>query len=118
MPATRLAPIEATTFQLLGELEAYELHLHEVARQWGQTGDVVLFGEAGRSLDRIRGLASALPAVSALWVMVMVSHAELMHDLWRVSNGERLDMACEVQGHLAYVRELATACRQLLLRTA
>jgi hypothetical protein len=75
---------------------------------------VVLFGEPGRSMDRMRLLAVAIPQISAQWVMVLISHTELMHNLWRTTRGEPLDVAAEVEDHLAAVGALAAICRRLL----
>jgi hypothetical protein len=74
----------------------------------------VLFGETGTAMDRMRTLAVAVPELSAPWLMVMISHTELMHNLWRVSKGAALDVAAEVEGHLAGVSALAARSRRFL----
>jgi hypothetical protein len=114
MPVQPFAALNPILFKLLAELEAYESSVHRLTREWQSTQDLVLFGEAGRSMDRMRSLAVALPELSAQWLMVMISHTELMHNLWRVSKGESLHVPAEVEGHLAFVRALAARCRRLL----
>jgi len=49
-------------------------------------------------------------------VMVMISHTELMHNLWRMTKGEPLDLAAEVDDHLGAVAVLAARCRRLLVQ--
>ena len=85
MSRSHFPELNAILFQLMAELEAYEAHIRVLVREWQVRQDVVLFGEAGKSMDRMRLLAVALPQLSAHWVMVMISHTELMHNLWRCS---------------------------------
>jgi hypothetical protein len=106
--------LDTILFKLMAELEAYESSVHRLAREWQTTQDLVLFGEAGRAMDRMRSLAVALPELSAQWLMVMISHTELMHNLWRVSKGESLHVPAEVEGHLACVSAMSARCRRLL----
>lgn len=106
----------AILFQLLAELEGYESHIQALGREWQAHQDVVLFGEPGKAMDRMRSLAVAIPQLSAQWVMVMISHTELMHNLWRMKKGEPLDVATEVRDHLAAVTSLAAKCRRLLVQ--
>lgn len=114
MSGLHFPALDASLVQLLAELDAYESCVHRLARDWQTTQDLVLFGEVGRVMDRIRKLAGALPQLSAPWLMVMISHTELMHNLWRVSKGEALDVGAEVEGHLACVGALAAHCRGLM----
>jgi hypothetical protein len=106
--------LNAIVFQLLAELEGYELQVHRLAREWESTQELVLFGETGRAMDRMRALAGALPQLSVQWVMIMISHTELMHNLWRVSRGEKIDIPAEIKGHLEAVDAMAAKCRRLL----
>jgi hypothetical protein len=108
--------LNAILFQLLAELEQYETHIERLGRDWEARQDVMLFGEPGKSMDRMRVLAVAIPQLSAHWVMVMISHTELMHNLWRMTKGEPLDLAAEVGDHLAAVTGLSAKCRRLLLQ--
>lgn len=103
--------------QLLAELQGYEARIQGLRRGWQAHEDVVLFGEPGKSMDRMRSLAAAVPQLSAQWVMVMISHTELVHDLWRRKKGEPLDVAGEVRDHLAAVDSLAAQCRRLLVHS-
>lgn len=105
----------AILLQLLAELQAYESHLQELVRDSRTGQDVVLFGEPSKAMERMRTLAAPIPQLSAPWLMVMISHSELMHDLWRAAKGEALDLAAQVEDHLAAVTALAGGCRRLLV---
>lgn len=106
--------LNATLLQLLSELQDYEAHVHRLARDWESDREPELFGEFGRAMDRMRGPAGAVPLISVQWLMLLISHTELMHNLWRASRGEPLDVATQVQDHLSCVHTLATRCRVLL----
>lgn len=108
--------LNAILFQLLAELDGYESHIRRLGREWQKHQDVMLFGEPGQAMDRMRMLAVSIPQLSAQWVMVMISHTELMHNLWRMRKGEPLDVATEIDDHLAAVTGLAAKCRRLLLQ--
>ena len=116
MSRNHLPELNAILFQLLAELEGYEAQIQRLGRQWQLQKDVVLFGEAGKSMDRMRMLAVSVAPISAQWVMVMISHTELMHNLWRMTRGESLDVATEVEDHLAAVTSLAAQCKRLLVQ--
>ncbi|QJW83950.1 hypothetical protein HK414_08230 [Ramlibacter terrae] len=102
--------------RLLSELQAYEAHVRELTRKWDREPRVVVFGEAGRAMDRMRGLAAAHPQLSAQWLMLMISHAELMHNGWRAAKGEAVALDMEVRDHLACVSALQARCLELLVR--
>lgn len=114
MSRNHFPELNAILFQLLDELEAYASQVERLGKECQQRADLMLFGEPGKSMDRMRMLAAAIPQVSAQWVMVMISHTELMHDLWRVTKGEARDMAAEVEDHLACVAAMRSRCRHLL----
>ncbi|RYF36123.1 MAG: hypothetical protein EOO21_02695 [Comamonadaceae bacterium] len=76
----------------------------------------MLFGEAGRAMDRMRNLAAGHHALSSEWLMVVISHAELMHNAWRAARGEPLSMATEVEDHLKCVTAMQARCRQMLMQ--
>ena len=116
MSRNHLPELNAILFQLLAELEGYELQVGRLAQEWQEQRDVVLFGEAGRTMERMRMLAVSIPQLSAQWVMVMISHTELMHNLWRMTKGEPLDVATELEDHLSAVTALAAKCQRLLVQ--
>lgn len=116
MSLSHFPELKAILFQLLAELEAYESHVERLGRDWEPRRDIVLFGAPGQSMDRMRVLAASIPQLSAQWVMVMISHTELMHNLWRMTKGEPLDVATEVEDHLAATRSMGAKCRRLLLQ--
>ena len=115
MREAHIPAVNAILFELLAQLRGYESHVDQLAREWHTERDVVLFGEAGRAMDRIRMLVVEVPRLSAQWLMLMISHAELMHNLWRMTRGESLDLDAEVRDHLACVTALAASCRHLLV---
>lgn len=115
MRPSHLPDPNAILLQLLAELQAYEAHVRGLLRDSQQRHDVVLFGEPSKAMDRMRALAACVPQLSAPWLMVMISHSELMHDLWRAAKGEALDLATQVEDHLAAVTALGVGCRRLLV---
>lgn len=115
MSRSHFPELNAILFQLLAELEAYESHIERLGRDWETRREVVLFGAAGKAMDRMRLLAVAIPELSVQWVMVMISHTELMHNLWRMTKGAPLDVATEVEDHLASVAAMVAKCRKLLV---
>jgi hypothetical protein len=116
MSRSHFPELNAILFQLLAELEGYESHIERLGREWPKRQDVVLFDEASNAMDRMRTLAVAIPQLSAQWVMVMISHTELMHNLWRMTKGAPLDVVTEVADHLACVTSMAAKCRRLLVQ--
>ena len=116
MSRSHFPELTAILFQLLAELEGYEAHIQRLGQEWETGRDVMLFDEPGRAMDRMRVLAAAIPQLSAQWVMVMISHTELMHNLWRMTKGEPLDVGTEVADHLAAVTAMAARCRSLLVQ--
>ena len=116
MARSHFPELNAILFQLIAELEGYEAHIQRLGREWETHREVVLFDEPGRAMDRMRLLAVAIPQLSAQWVMVMISHTELMHNLWRMTKGEPLDVVTEIEDHLAAVTGLAAKCRRLLVQ--
>lgn len=116
MSRNHFPELNAILGQLLTELETYESHIQQLAQEWQARQDIVLFGEPGKSMDRMRVLAAAVPPLSAQWVLLLISHTELMHNLWRMKKGEPLDVHTEVEDHLGAVAGLAAKCRRLLLQ--
>lgn len=116
MSLGHVSELNAILFQLLAELEGYESHIERLGQEWQARREVVLFDEPGRTMDRMRTLAVSVPQLSVQWVMVMISHTELMHNLWRMTKGEPLDVATQVEDHLDCVAAMATKCRRLLVQ--
>lgn len=116
MARSHFPELNTILFQLLAELESYESHIQRLGQEWETRREVVLFDEPGKTMDRMRTLAVSLPQLSVQWVMVMISHTELMHNLWRMTRGEPLDVDAQVEDHLACVAAMAAKCRRLLVQ--
>ena len=116
MSRSHFPELHAILVELLSELEGYESHIRRLVQEWHAERDVVLYGEAGKAMERMRLLAVAVPQLSVPWAMVVISHAELMHNLWRVLRGATLEPALETEDHIAAVTTLATHCRRLLVQ--
>lgn len=61
-------------------LGTYEAHVRQLVFTWL---DMDLYHTVSAEIDAIRSLCADLPELSVPWVALLVSHAELVHCLWR-----------------------------------
>jgi hypothetical protein len=106
--------VQAAAHELEAWLTTYELHVHELVFTWL---DMDLYRTVSDEIDVIRGLCAGLPELSVPWVGLLVSHAELVHCLWRRGQpGQRPDsgeLQQRLQEHPQCIAGLAERSRRL-----
>ena len=79
--------IQATAQEVEASLAAYATHVRELVFTWL---DMELYHTVSAEIDEIRAACAGRPELSVPWVALLVSHAELVHCLWRRGQpGER-----------------------------
>ena len=100
--------------QLIEALEAYEADVKLLCGSWL---DMEHYQSVSQQVDELRLYAAALPRVSVQWVAVLVSHAELIHSLWKARKSEAEDAASVahlLSDHIAAIHLLNPAARVLV----
>jgi hypothetical protein len=113
MSASAAPELSAIAFQLAAALDAYE---QELARLVRGPFDVDVYQRVSRQMDQMRMYAASLPALSVLWVEVMIRHFELTHGLWRLQKDSKAqDELARLHAELREaVRRLSQKCVQLM----
>ena len=116
MSARQLPATDAIAFQLAALLEQYEQSIDDLT---SAGFDAALYGRVSRELGDMRLLCARLPLLSVAWVHLLISHAELMHDLWREAPGSAATPAAEHcrARHLLAIRALRQQCLAHFIRT-
>jgi hypothetical protein len=111
MSASQAHALDAIAFQLVAALEAYDRDAGRLVASWP---DPELYRSVSDQVDRIRMYSSALPQTRVQWVEVLISHAELVHGLWRAQPGLGDDVLAQVASvrarHSAAIAALRTRC--------
>ena len=74
--------LQATARHLMMALESYEPHVRDLVAGWL---DMDLYLTVSAEIDDLKLCCSTLPELSVPWVSLLISHAELVHCLWRNS---------------------------------
>jgi hypothetical protein len=118
MTASHAPVLDAIAFQMAAALETYE---HDVERMLEEWLDMDLYREVSGQVEEIRMYSAALPQLGVPWVEVRISHAELIHHMWRVQNArpapDAEDFESVRQRHAEAVRRLHAACLRLLTQS-
>jgi hypothetical protein len=77
---------DAVAFELAAALESYE---EEVQRLVGTWLDMELYASVSSRVDRMKMLSASLPQLAVPWVHLLISHAELIHCLWKCGEQSR-----------------------------
>jgi hypothetical protein len=85
MSASQQRALEAIAFELAAATENYEQATDQLVATWL---DMELYQSVSRQIDHMRMLSASLPPVSVAWIGLLISHAELIHCLWKC--GEKL----------------------------
>ncbi|MCC2675562.1 MAG: hypothetical protein K0R58_2509 [Ramlibacter sp.] len=104
---------EAIALQLIAALECYEDDVTVLCRDWL---DMEQYQSVSQQVDDLRMVASGLPQLSVLWVTVLISHAELIHALWkgrRLQDGDTASIEQLLREHVEAVRSLHSAASRL-----
>lgn len=117
MSASECQVMEATAVEVVASLDAYERHVRQLVFTWL---DMDLYGTVSAEIDTIRLCCAAMPELSVPWVALLVSHAELVHCLWRSGQpGQHLatgELQRHLQEHLQCIATLAERSRRLRAR--
>lgn len=116
MSAREFPAIDATAFQLAALLEQYEQDVEQLTSTWL---DAALYERVCRELGDMRLLCAGLPLLSVPWVNLLISHAELMHCLWRGAPGGGASSPAErcKERHLVAIHTLREKCLGHFSRT-
>lgn len=105
---------QAAAHELEAWLAEYEAHVRQLVVTWL---DMDLYHTVSAEIDEIRNVCAAAPELSAPWVDLLVSHAELVYCLWRRGQPEQRPGSGEVRQHLREhlrcIARLAERCRRL-----
>ena len=115
MSAGDFDALRSVPLQAANALARYERHVRKLAATWL---DMELYSTVSDEVDVIRRYCGSFPELSVAATALLISHAELVHALWR--HGERPegedDVAARLQDHLACIDTLARRCLRLLDR--
>jgi hypothetical protein len=114
MSASECQALQSTALEVAAALDAYERHVRQLVSSWL---DMDLYHAVSGEIDAVRSLCAALPELSLPWVSLLVSHAELVHCLWRSTQPAARPVSGELQArleeHLQCITVLAERSRQL-----
>jgi len=113
MSASEAAVIRASALYAAAALASYERHVRCLAATWL---DMDLYHKVSAEIDAIGQVCARLPGAQVPWVALLVSHAELVHALWRTSATPSLDSQDSthaLQEHLHCIDALARRCMRL-----
>lgn len=115
MSAAQAPALDAIAFQLVGALEKYDRDVVAMMESWR---DLDLYRAASTQLDEVRLYCSVLRDVRVQWVELLITHAELVHCLWRVQYGNEqlaLEKAADVREHHAdAIKALRNRCLRVI----
>ncbi|HEX7891847.1 MAG TPA: hypothetical protein VF522_21045 [Ramlibacter sp.] len=105
--------VQATARHLVVALESYEPHVRELVSGWL---DMELYLTVSAEVDDLKLCCSTLPELSVPWVSLLISHAELVHCLWRSSQPvppRRYEVERRLDEHLESVRWLRARAKMI-----
>ena len=111
MSASHSAVLRVTALQAAAALARYERHVRTLAGTWL---DMELYEEVSGEIDEIKAFCAGMPEVTLAWSALLVSHAELIHALWKDAHlahpagDEPADRL--LAEHIACIRVLARRC--------
>ena len=113
MTAGECSAMQATAGDVEASLAAYERHVRQLVYTWL---DMDLYQLVSAEIDALRKACAGFPQLSVPWVELLVSHAELVHCLWRSSQPTRRPAQGELQQRLQeHLRCIAVLGQQLRL---
>ena len=111
MSASHSAVLHVTALQAAAALARYEGHVRALAGTWL---DMELYEQVSGEIDEIKAFCAGMPQVTVAWSALLVSHAELIHALWKDAHmahpagtepADRL-----LAEHIACIRVLSWRC--------
>lgn len=117
MAKSHCVELDAIAVQLLSALGEYADGVAQLVQGWSAEPDMEHYARVSRQIDGIRDLCSLLPLVTVQWAAILISHAELMHALWRVSQSPASEPPPEerLEHHRAALASLQCKCRRMIL---
>lgn len=85
MSAAASNALDAIGLQLLAALDSYEADVAAMIASWP---DLERYHAVSEQVENIRMYSSALQDVRVQWVEVLITHAELVHCLWKAQYGQ------------------------------
>ena len=117
MSASECQVMQATALEVVTSLSAYERHVRQLVSTWL---DMDLYQLVSDEIDTIRHACAALPELSVPWVALLVSHAELVHCLWRSGQPSQRPTQRELHerldDHLLCIAALAERSKRIAAR--
>jgi hypothetical protein len=108
---------QAAATEVEAALDVYERHVRRLVLTWL---DMDLYRTVSAEIDDLRSCCTALPELSTAWVALLISHADLVHCLWRSSQpGERVsreELQRRLDEHLDCIQALGDRSHQLAQR--
>ena len=118
MSASDGALLAATAMRVAGNLARYERHVRRLVASWL---DMDLYLNVSQEIDEIRHDCVQVPQLSLPWTALLISHADLVHALWRSGEAHRggptEEVALQLQEHLAGIDRLARQCLRVAAAT-
>jgi hypothetical protein len=120
MSASHFPAVRATALHAATALARYERHVRKLAATWL---DMELYRTVSEEIDEIQRDCTMLPDVAAPWAALLVSHADLVHALWRSTQtatpaGPAPDVRPQLERHLACIDALARRCLRAMERSS
>lgn len=109
--------LDAITFELLADCDAYGEDVEQLVHHWSQPDAMELYRIVVNRANRMRHRSAALSGMEVQWVTFLISHTELMQLLWN-RRGAAVDArtAGRLDEHLSVVNALERSCRRRLTR--
>jgi hypothetical protein len=111
MSASHFPVIGASACETVRVLARYERHIRRLASTWL---DMELYQTVSEEIDNIKGCCGLVPQLARPWAALLVSHADLVHALWRSGQGAGAgptpEVAAKLSEHVACIDSLARRC--------
>src|SRR3954469_19670053 len=111
MSATQLPVAQATALHAVACLQHYEERVHRLVESWL---DMDVYQSVSAEVDAVKSSCALLPGLSVPIADLLVTHAELVHCLWRASQPDRTagtdDCEAYLREHLASIHALSRKC--------
>lgn len=111
MSASDPTILGASARQIVRALARYERHVRRLAATWL---DMDLYRTVSEEIDEVRAICGVVPQLALVSAELLVSHADLVHALWRSGEtggpGSSPEVAAKLQEHLACIDSVARRC--------
>jgi hypothetical protein len=115
MSASHFPVIGASAREAVRALARYERHVRRLAATWL---DMDLYQTVSQEIDDIKGFCGLVPELALPWASLLVSHADLVHALWRSGQAGGAEASPEVAAklaeHIGWIDSLARRCLRVV----